>query len=59
MDAKVKQIPFKLRGVWRKLNEVIRDVTPDEMTHFGDYLKEVQTKTKKEVNKDVEPKTKT
>lgn len=48
MDAKVKKIPFHLRGQPRKLNEIIYDVTDEEMAHFGDYLKEIHIKTKKE-----------
>lgn len=60
MDAKVIYIPFTLRGQWRKLNEVIPDVTPNEMAHFGGtYLKEIQTKhNKKEDITDGKPKNK-
>jgi len=48
MDAKVTCIPFLLRGKQRKLNEVIPNVTSDEMAHFGGkYLKEIQTKHNK------------
>jgi len=48
MDAKVIRIPFLLRGKKKKLNEVIPNVTPDEMAHFGGkYLKEIQTKHNK------------
>lgn len=57
MDAKVKQIPFKLRGKKWELNEIVHNVTKDERTHFSEYL-EIQTKNKKEV-KNVKPKTKT
>ena len=59
MDAKVKQIPFFLRGKDRKLNEVIHDVTPNEMVHFGNYLKEIQVKHKKEEKENGESKNKT
>lgn len=58
MDAKVQKIPFYLRGKPRKLNEIIQDVTPEEMAHFGDYLKEIHVKTKKE-EKDGKPTIKT
>ncbi len=56
MDAKVTRIPFFLRGKEKKLNEIIYDVTPNEMAHFGDYLKEIQVKHKKEEKENGESK---
>lgn len=53
-SAKVIKIPFHLRGRQRELNEVIHDVSPSELAHFGGiYLETIVEKHKPKPKKEV------